>query len=525
MNVNVGRGVRGLLLLGLVAIVVEVLLLGALYKNVLVFDCHSTGMEGLCLAVSELPVRALCVAAVIGLLAMSQAFQKVAAGITYRRAMQPEWAILHIVGFALIALPLFFLSNSISTGGFLAVLATWMTGAVAATLGALFCFVGPRELATAATRLSPFHWIAIALAFLAPDWARLLQQGAWEWEPLTAATFNSVAWLLQLSGETLYANPATREMGIGEFIVLVGYQCSGIEGFGLVTLFIFIYLTLFRDQIRVGRALLAWPVGLAISWFFNVLRISVLIWIGEYVSPDFAINGFHSHAGWLFFTILALGIAVTVQAVPWFRKSETMTAPSSRPGFLEDKATLQILPFIVLMSAVLLRSTFAEHPEEFYPLQCAALIGVLCLFWRPILAMNWRFDPAAILGGVGVALIWLSLAQSGEGLMNPSAFWIATRLVGTILLIPIVEELFFRGYILDQFRSKDRIWLVVGVFFSTALFAMLHTNWIGAIVAGLLFAYLVIRPSGRLEDAIVSHMVANAGVAAGAIYWADWGLI
>lgn len=525
MDGNAKSEGRGLLLIGLVGIVFEVLLLGALYKNVLIFDCHSTGMEGLCLAVSELPIRALCVAAVLGLLTTSHAFQRIAAGVQLRRSMQPEWTLLHIIGIVLMALPLFFLSNSITTNGFLLVLLTWMTGAVAATLGALFCFVSPQALARAAGRLSPLHWIALLAAFLAPDWARLIQEGAWEWGPLTDATFGSVAWLLGAYGETVFTNAETREMGIGEFIVLVGYQCSGIEGFGLVTLFVFVYLALFRGQIRFGRALLAWPVGLAISWMFNILRIAVLIWIGAHVSPDFAINGFHSHAGWLFFTILALGIAVTVQAVPWFRKPLSSNTVPMRPGFLKDRATLQILPFIVLMAAVLLRSTFSEHPERFYPLQCLALVGVLALFLRPLLAMNWRIDRLAIISGLGIAVVWLMVADRGTGIEQPSAIWIATRLLGTILLIPIVEELFFRGYVLDQFRNKSRVLLFVGVGVSSILFALLHVNWIGAIAAGLVFGYLVIRSSGRLEDAIVSHMAANSAVAIVAFYTSDWGLI
>ena len=99
-------------------------------------------------------------------------------------------------------------------------------------------------------------------------------------------------------------------------------------------------------------------------------------------------------------------------------------------------------------------------------------------------------------------------------------------MLGTILLMPVIEELFFRGYIIDQFRQKgSAVMLIAGIALSTVLFAALHGNWVGAVFAGLVFAALAVRPGGRLSDAIVAHMLANALVAAAAFASGDWGLI
>ena len=529
MGAEVKFSNRGMFFAGLIGVVVEVLLLGVLYKNVLDFDCSSTGREAVCLSISELPIRALCVAALLGILASSRAFAAIGARLTARSALALDWALVHVAGVTAIVAPLFFMSNDLSWGGFNLVLALWIGGAIAASCGAVFTVFRPATIMDAARQLQPLHWVGLALAFLAPDWARLVQRGGWDVLPLTDVTFGAVAFVLESFGETVMQQPDDRIMGIGSFIVEVGYQCSGIEGFGLVTLFIIIYLALFRDQLRLGRAIWAWPLGLVISFIFNVLRISLLIWIGAHVSPDFAINGFHSHAGWFFFTILALTIAVTVQAVPWFR-AEPVGARSGgaaqRIGFWQDPATVQILPFIVLMAAVMVRSTVSGDPEALYPVQFLAMAAMGVIFAGAWARLGWRLDPLALLGGAAVAGVWLLLAERGLATEDRSTFWMVTRVLGTVLLVPVIEELFFRGYIIDQFRQKgSAVMLIAGIALSTVLFAALHGNWVGAVFAGLVFAALAVRPGGRLSDAIVAHMLANALVAAAAFASGDWGLI
>lgn len=194
-------------------------------------------------------------------------------------------------------------------------------------------------------------------------------------------------------------------------------------------------------------------------------------------------------------------------------------------------AVERILPFAVFMIAsVAVSATFAR-PAEGYPVIAAALALALW-FVRPALArLHWRLDPVALVAGLTVGLGWVVTApppgpEVGVGTPGASAdaLWIVVRVLGTVALVPIVEEMFFRGYVQHRIDDGRLFRRVVAVAVSVALFAALHDRWVVAAVAGLVFALVYLR-QGRLADAITAHAAANAVVAAMALARGDWGLI
>jgi hypothetical protein len=92
------------------------------------------------------------------------------------------------------------------------------------------------------------------------------------------------------------------------------------------------------------------------------------------------------------------------------------------------------------------------------------------------------------------------------------------RLAGTCLLVPVVEELAFRGFLLRWLVSPEferippRAWTWWAVLLSSLGFGALHSHWILGTLAGLAFALARLR-RGRLGDAILAHALANAGIA------------
>ena len=81
---------------------------------------------------------------------------------------------------------------------------------------------------------------------------------------------------------------------------------------GLITAFTAFYLWLFRKELRFPRALMLLPIGIVVIWCFNIIRITTLIAIGTSLSPEIAVTGFHSQAGWISFitvTLLLLWLA------------------------------------------------------------------------------------------------------------------------------------------------------------------------------------------------------------------------
>lgn len=97
--------------------------------------------------------------------------------------------------------------------------------------------------------------------------------------------------------------------------------------------------------------------------------------------------------------------------------------------------------------------------------------------------------------------------------------WFVFRGIGTVLLVPLVEELFFRDYLEGRLRgdgapSVPRV--VLAALISAALFAALHDRWAEAFVAGIVFSFVAWR-SGRISDAIAAHAAANLVVFAVAV--------
>src|SRR5690606_615284 len=158
------------------------------------------------------------------------------------------------------------------------------------------------------------------------------------------------------------------------------------------------------------------------------------------------------------------------------------------------------------------------------PFQVAVMIGVL--FWmRGALFPQVRLSPDPISIGIGLAVglgwVWFSEPSPGDdmglGTLGGSALvaWALVRTLGTTLLVPVIEEAFFRGYVLTRLDTGSRAGTVIAIAVSTGLFAALHGRIILAGIAGLLFAVAMLR-RGRLGDAIVAHIIANATVAAAA---------
>ncbi|HET7409755.1 MAG TPA: CAAX prenyl protease-related protein, partial [Paracoccaceae bacterium] len=108
------------------------------------------------------------------------------------------------------------------------------------------------------------------------------------------------------------------------------------------------------------------------------------------------------------------------------------------------------------------------------------------------------------------------------------AAWAVCRLLGTALVVPVVEELLFRSYLVEKLDLRARLGPILGltlaVAVSTALFAALHDRWIAAAMSGLVFAGFALR-RGRITDAIWCHAAANAVIGIYALISGQWSLI
>ncbi len=367
---------RGLLVGGV--ILAELVLVAAAYQMANVVECYDTDAVAACRFLRSLAARALAVLAV-GLI-LWRARPAAFAALAARAAAHPSpapWAALHAAGLALIVLPLVLAGGGDLTGRFGLAAVPLAAGAVAAAAGGLFWLAPPAAWAALWRNARGLLAPALAVAVLIPDLAELAQP-LWDLRGLSRATFAAVAGLLAAAGAAPYADPDGLILGVGDFAVVIARSCSGVEGFALVTAFVGLSALLFRESLRVGRFLaVVLPLGLVLSWLLNVVRIALLILIGAHVSPDLAVNGFHSHAGWLFFVLLALTILAVAQSVPWFRRPGGGEAASAAPALSRDPVAAMILPFVAFMLAqVAVRALYAD-PALGWPLIAAAMGAAL----------------------------------------------------------------------------------------------------------------------------------------------------
>ncbi|MFT6773203.1 MAG: exosortase E/protease (VPEID-CTERM system) [Paracoccaceae bacterium] len=521
--------------------VAELFFISILYRFETEFACRASAPDALCGFLSGSVLRAV---SVFGMLAVFVWARPSAPRALWAGAApnMRRWLAVQGVGVALILAPWLFLAAGSPPAIIALAMATWAVGAVLAVLGTLLAVAPPASWAAALRNGGPLLALGLGAAMLSPELARLFA-GIWHWDRLSEATFQTVLVMLDAVGMEVTVDLARRTIGADGFDVSVAQQCSGVEGLLLITLFLAFYLSLFRAELRFPRVLLLLPIGLALSWTLNSVRIAALIWIGAHVSPDLAVNGFHSHAGWLLFSTLSMALIAASRLVPWFAREPHAAPADDRPALpplSQDRNAAEILPFVVFLASSLVASTFSHTPAVHYPLRAAAMAAALWMFRRLYLRLEWRLDPLSIAAGATIGAMWLAAQVTGAApgdagpapltgalmAMSPAAFaiWATARVIGTTALAPMIEELFFRGYLLRRLDIGGTAMRVVALAVSSGLFAALHDRWLLAAIAGLAFGLLALR-RGRVTDAVQAHVAANGLIAVWAVMTGDWTVI
>jgi exosortase E/protease (VPEID-CTERM system) len=138
------------------------------------------------------------------------------------------------------------------------------------------------------------------------------------WEVLAPVTLVVVGLTLLALGQKPWLDEGAI-VGLGDFSVHIAPVCSGVEGMGLLGAFLLGFLAIFHRDLRLRRALFLVPAALLASFLLNALRIALLLMIGAFGHPDVAVAGFHTKAGWIFFSFLALVFVAIMKSPPFQR--------------------------------------------------------------------------------------------------------------------------------------------------------------------------------------------------------------
>jgi len=213
---------------------------------------------------------------------------------------------------------------------------------------------------------------------------------------------------------------------------------------------------------------------------------------------------------------------------------------------------LRVLPFAAFMALLALRGQapadgrWGFDAQWLYGLNLLLVGGLLAAWWREYgeLARQNLPSLAEAAGSVAVGLAvfglwinldapWMQIGQATASFVPVDAQgqlqWplIAVRWAGAALLVPVMEELFWRSFLMRWLQAP--VFEGVGpqqvgakaVVLSTFVFMLAHPLWLAAIVAGLAYA-LLYRRSGKLWTAVLAHAVTNGALGLWVVQTRQW---
>lgn len=216
----------------------------------------------------------------------------------------------------------------------------------------------------------------------------------------------------------------------------------------------------------------------------------------------------------------------------------------------DRRATIAyVLPFGVFVCFLAAHRILPVPEMALYLLRFAAVLSAILLFSRR--AMPWIPSQALASAGIGVLVfvIWVapdvlwpgyrehwlfSNALTGAprssipAELRANFLFTVMRATSSFLLVPVLEELFWRGWMMrwliaKQFRSvpigaytAESFWIVA------LLFASEHgPYWEVGLAAGIVYNWWLVR-TRNLADCIVAHAVTNFCLSAYVLYSGQW---
>ncbi|HVM59791.1 MAG TPA: CAAX prenyl protease-related protein [Verrucomicrobiae bacterium] len=233
------------------------------------------------------------------------------------------------------------------------------------------------------------------------------------------------------------------------------------------------------------------------------------------------------------------------------------------------------LPYVVPMGlymAFLLVEPYADL-LWMYPVKTLAVAAALIYFWReyeelrsPMVGagnvvrgqetgaqQEGRTDRAsqkrgysgtswllAVLVGLVAIVIWIGIdpyyPKFGTAtVFDPTAIqsvaqrntFFAFRVFGAVIVVPVMEELFWRAFLIRWLVNEDFKSVAIGTFswmsfaVTVALFGAEHHQWLAGLICGAMYNWLYYKRKDVFA-CVVAHAVSNAALAAWVLSRGDW---
>lgn len=184
-----------------------------------------------------------------------------------------------------------------------------------------------------------------------------------------------------------------------------------------------------------------------------------------------------------------------------------------------------------------------------FALRLLIMGGLLWALSRHVIDFRVHYPLTTVAMGIGVFLLWIApdalipgyrshwlfqnaLTGSAKGSVLPAGLtdpWLLTfRSIRAIVIVPIVEELFWRAWLMRWLIDRDFWKVPLGAYLpsafwiTAALFASEHgPYWEVGLMAGIAYNWWMIRTKS-LGDLILAHAITNGLLCAYVILTQKW---
>jgi CAAX prenyl protease-like protein len=204
---------------------------------------------------------------------------------------------------------------------------------------------------------------------------------------------------------------------------------------------------------------------------------------------------------------------------------------------------LALSDYLPLLLNSLSIGTFSFDTSNFdakwlYLVRVMLVLAALLYFWRVYIELKTKPTLVdlvyAVLAGLLVFLLWILPYPAWTGVNNhlqavgtQDVLWLSARLIGAALIVPVMEEIFWRSLVMRWIDNKNflntspRSVSMLALVVSSGVFASAHHLWLAGFLAGLVYGALYIKYK-NLWIPIVAHAVTNGVLGIWVMLTGNW---
>jgi CAAX prenyl protease-like protein len=231
-----------------------------------------------------------------------------------------------------------------------------------------------------------------------------------------------------------------------------------------------------------------------------------------------------------------------------------------RQRLAASPAAARVVPFVLFAAVTVGQGKFGEASRYWFYFAKTIMGAWLIWLVRPLVPeMKWKFSWSAVVGGIGVFVMWVGIdgfyppldrllgqvglarakseAESVLAAWNPTAHYgrdsalawmfVVARAIGSSIVVPPLEEVFYRSFAYRYFIQAEFQSVSLGQFrwtsflMTAALFGVAHQQWLAGILCGFAYQALVCWKK-RLGDAMTAHAITNFLLALWVVWRGAW---